>query len=143
MLAQSIDPLFDQTLTYLRSHLHPEWGDREPMDVFNRLMAKHIRPGGWTANTHMNIFPHQVRSRREQWGIDRLGQLRRGHPGVANPRTRLDGPIVIVEYEGAARLLDGNHRINTWVAMGDSALHDVHIHTIDETGQFVELPAVR
>ncbi len=113
------------------------------MDVFNRLIAKQVRPAGWTPNTHMNIYPHQVRSRREQWGMDRLGQLRRGHQGVAGPGTRLDGPIVIVEYEGATRLLDGNHRINTWAAMGDAALHAVHIHAIDGTGQFVELPAIR
>jgi hypothetical protein len=100
-----------------------EWGNRAPVDVFNRLMAKHVKSAGWTPNTHTNIRPEQVRSRREQWGVETLGQLRRDHQGVAGPRTRLDGPIVIVEYEGALRLLDGNHSINTWAAKGDLALH--------------------
>jgi hypothetical protein len=109
------------------------------MDVFNRLLAKHIRPDGWTPNTHMDIRPEQIRSRREQWGIDRLGLLPRGHHGMAGPGTRLDGPIVIVQYQGAMRLLDGSHRVNTWIAMRDPAQHSVHIHTIEGAGEFVEL----
>jgi hypothetical protein len=50
---------------------------------------------------------------------------------------------VIVEYQGAMRLLDGNHRINTWVAKGDADLRPVHIHTVEGAGQLVELPPVR
>jgi hypothetical protein len=91
----------------------------------------------------MNIRPDRVRSRRENWRIERLGQLRRGHPGVAGPLTRLDGPIVVVEYGGIVRLLDGNHRINTWVANGGSALHAVHVHAIEGTAEFVVLPALQ
>jgi hypothetical protein len=44
---------------------------------------------------------------------------------------------------GAMRLLDGNHRINTWVAKGDADLRPVHIHTVEGAGQLVELPPVR
>ena len=133
------DLILEQTLEALRPHVHPEWGDRNSMDVFNRLLAKHIRPDGWTANTHADIRPEQIRSRREQWGIDRLAQLPRGHPGVAGRDTRLDGPIVVFEYQGAMRLLDGSHRINTWVAIRDPAQHPVHIHTIEGDAQFVQL----
>ena len=138
----SEDLILDHTLACLRPHMHVEWGDREPLDVLGRLMAKHFRPAGWTQNTHLIIRRDQVRSRREQWGIARLGQLKRGHAAVAGPRTSLDGPIVVVEHEGVVRLLDGNHRINTWLGIRDSALHDVHIHTIEGTGGFVEVPGI-
>lgn len=114
------------TLAHLRPHLHRKWGDREPIDVFNRLLAKHVRPAGWTPNTHMNIGPARIRSRKERWLIDRLGQLTRGHRGVAGPYTRLGGPIIVVEFEGTVRLLDGSHRINTWVAMNDSGVSRVN-----------------
>lgn len=53
------DALLDQTLRWLQPHIHSEWDDREPMDVFNRLLAKNIRPDGWTPNTHLNIEPRR------------------------------------------------------------------------------------
>jgi hypothetical protein len=134
------DPVFDETLGFLRPHFHPECGDRNVLDVFNRLLAKNIKPAGWTKYTHMNITPEQIRSRREQWPMSELSRLPRGHAGVAGPWTRLDGPIVVVEYLGSKRLLDGSHRINTWVAAGDADLHPVHIHTIEGAGQDLELP---
>jgi hypothetical protein len=123
--------------------LHREWGDREPMDVFNRLMAKQVGLVGRTANTHTNFSPLEIRSRKEQWGTEALGQLTRGHGGIAGPRTRLDGPIVLVEYEGRVLVLDGNHRINTWVQKNDPGLHSVNIHTIGGPAYFVELAASR
>jgi hypothetical protein len=135
------DPILKETLTALRPHLHPEWGDRDEMDVFNRLVAKQIKPKGWTPNTHMDLRLEQISSRRDQWGVDRLSQLPRSHRGTAGPATRLDGPIVIVEIQGSMRVLDGSHRINTWVARGDSAQHTVHIHALKGTANFFELPA--
>ena len=49
------DDIFNLTLYCLRWHAHAKWGDSEPIDVFNRLLAKNIRPRGWTPNTHLNI----------------------------------------------------------------------------------------
>jgi hypothetical protein len=69
------------------------------------------------------------------------GRQRESHRGTAGPDTRLDGPVVIIEYQRSMRLLDGSHRINTWVARQDSAEHPVHIHTLKGTAKFVELPA--
>ena len=140
---QSSDPILEQTLGYLRNHLHAKWGDREPIDVLNRLLAKNIRPAGWTMYTHMDITPDRIRSRLEQWSVAELGRLTRGHAAVAHPLARLDVPIVVVEYQGAMRLLDGNHRINTWIARCDAELHAVHIHVIEGVGRPVELPPVR
>lgn len=137
------DPILGQTLACLRAHLHRKWGDREPIDVFNRLLAKNIRPTGWTPCTHANYQLSEIRSRREEWPTEKLGQLARGHSGLAGPRTRLDGPIIIVDFDLTLRVLDGNHRINTWVATGDSASHYVHIHTVEGALKFLELQPFR
>jgi hypothetical protein len=131
------DSLLDQSLNCLR-HLHPEWGDRTLLDVFNRLLAKNVTPPGWTKNTHFTFQPSQIRSRRETWTTDQLGKLDRGHSDASGDD--FDCPIVIVEYQGKQRVLDGNHRINRWVASGDARLHNVNIHTIDAIGQVVNLP---
>ena len=135
------DPIFEETLRHLLPHLHPEWGDRKPMDVFNRLLAKNVRAAGYTKHSHMDIAPSRICSRREQWGLIEFARLARGHLRAAGPFTRLDGPIVVVEYQGAMRLLDGNHRINTWLAKGDAEFHPVHIHTIQGAGRVIELPS--
>jgi hypothetical protein len=134
------DALLDQTLECLQAHHHREWGDREPMDVFNRLLAKNVRPDGWTPNTHLNINRGQISSRQEKWGIDKLAQLERGHSDPTG--ADFDCPIIVVEYEGRRRLLDGNHRINRWLAAHDPRLHDVNIHKAEGTGQLIELPPV-
>jgi len=131
--------VLDETLECLKSHLHGKWGDRSPLDVFNRLLAKNIRPPGWTPNTHANITRAQIISRKEQWTTDALGKLTRGH----NNSTGVDvpWPIVLAEYDGL-RVLDGNHRINRWVASNDAKSHSVHIHVVLGPIHFVELPSV-
>jgi hypothetical protein len=123
----------------LRNHFHQEWGDRYPLDIFKRLLAKSIRPSGWTTNTHLGIERHQVKSRREQWTTAALGSLPLGHGDASGDD--FGCPIIIAEYEGIGRLLDGNHRINRWLAAGDTRLHDVNIHTITGTAVFMDLPS--
>lgn len=137
----SDDQIFDQSLQCLRDHCHHEWGDRYPLDVFNRLLAKNIRPPDWTKNTHLNIQRNQVESRQEQWTTEALAKLPRGHTSSAG--VDVDCPIVIAVYEGVQRLLDGNHRINRWVEQGDLRPHEVNIHTIAGAGQFIERLPVR
>ena len=135
----SSDVILEQSLRCLWSHFHRDWGDRYPLDVFNRLLAKNIRPTGWTKNTHMNIEAHQISSRQEQWTTADLAKLPRGHSSSAG--MDVDCPVVVAEYDGVQRLLDGNHRINRWMAAGDTRLHDVNIHTVAGTADFVELPS--
>jgi len=132
------DTIFEQTLQCLWPHCHPEWGDRTPLDVFNRLIAKNVRPAGWTPHTHLDIQEHRVSSRQEHWTIAELGRLLRAHVGIADRDSA--SPIVLVEYEGMLRLIDGNHRINRWVAEADVRQHQVNIHSVAGVGQFVELP---
>lgn len=134
------DALLEESLQCLRAHLHPEWGDRNPLDVFNRLLAKNIRLSGCTTNTHLDITADQIRSRRERWTTETLGKLVRGHNSTAGQD--FGCPIIIAEYGGVQRVLDGNHRINRWVGAGDTRVHDVSIHAVSEAGAFIELPAV-
>ena len=134
------DALLEESLRCLRAHLRPEWGDRNPLDVFNRLLAKNIRPSGWTTNTHFDITADQIRSRRERWTTETLGKLVRGHNSTDGQD--FSCPIIIAEYGGVQRVLDGNHRINRWVGAGDTRVHDVNIHTLSAAGAFIELPAV-
>ena len=136
----SSNAIFDESLKCMWDHRHPQHGDREPLDVFNRLLAKNIRPSGWTDNTHLNIQPQQISSRREKWTTDALAKLPRGHGFTAGPHFHC--PLVIAEYEGKQRLIDGNHRINRWIEARDSSLHDVNIHRIVGIGELVILPAI-
>ena len=110
--------LFDESLRCLSAHCHPEWGDRHPFDVFTRLLAKNVRPAGWAPNTHLDIKPDQVSSRREQWTTAALGKLVRGHGSTAGQDFHC--PIIIAEYYGVQCVLDGNHRINRWVDARDT-----------------------
>jgi hypothetical protein len=139
-MATSEDAILDQSLNCLWAHRHLQWGDCVPLDVFNRLLAKNIRPSGWTPNTHLAIHPQQISSRREQWTTDALARLPSGHSSTAGED--FGCPIVVAEYLGQRRLLDGNHRINRWIEAGDTRLHNVNIHAIAGVGDFVELPAI-
>jgi hypothetical protein len=118
-------------------HFHPEWGDREPMDVFNRLLAKNLKPAGANKTTHANIRVEQISSRRERWSTAQLGMLHRGHSDPTG--VDISCPIVLAEYCGEQRVLDGNHRINRWLRARDERLHDVNIHAINGSAQFVDL----
>ena len=108
------------------------------MDVFNRLLAKDIRPPGWTKNIHADLQRQQITSRREQWATAALEALTRGHNSKAGDD--FGCPIILAEYQGI-RVLDGNHCINRWVASSDTRVHDVHIHTVADPVRFVDLPS--
>ena len=115
-------------------------GDSSSLDVFNRLLAKNIRPIGWIPNTHLDIKLNQVKSRQEEWTTDQLERLTRGHNDTSGKD--FDCPIIVAEYEGVRRLLDGNHRINRWIAARDTQLHKVNIHSIVGVGQFIVRPRI-
>jgi hypothetical protein len=136
---QCTDPILEQSLRVLRAHWHPEWGDRNLIDVFNRLLAKNVRPNG-TKFAHLDITLDRIRSRKERWSVEQLDALERKNRSDASGVDR-DIPVIVVEYEGI-RLVDGAHRINRWRDRGETGVHDVNIHTVDGTGKFVELPAL-
>ncbi len=135
----SID-ILGVSLHCLMQHCHPEWGDRDGLDVFNRLLAKNPKPNGWTLTTHLSFQRNEIHSRREQWTTEALGRLVRGNPDARG--IDIPCPIILAEYEGAQRVPDGNHRINRWVAALDARSHDLHIHTVRGYAHFVSLPPV-
>jgi len=135
------DTILEQTMQCLMWHIHPEWGDRNSLDVINRLLAKKLRPEGWETNMHLDIGPHQVHSRQEQWTIDKLEKLSRDHSSRGGDD--FGCPIIIIEYESKQYLLDGNHRVNRWIKTRDPNPHDINIHTISGGGQFTVLPAIQ
>jgi len=123
------DEILHETLQWLRAHTLTKWGDQNPWDAFNRLLAKNIKAPGWKNGDHMDIQPHQIRSHREKRSTDELTRFLRGHDRV-NPQ-RTDCPIIVAVYEGEERLLDGNNRINYWVKQGNTEDHDVNVHVIE------------
>ena len=135
------DSVLDQSLTCLRFHLRPEWGDRNELDVLNRLLAKKIQPDGWTTNTHSTVRFDQISSRVEKWTSKDLGKLRRGHGSTFGED--FECPIIVVEFDGQRLLLDGNHRINRWLEKHDNREHAVNIHTITGDVEMMELPPLR
>lgn len=135
------DDVLHQTLRALHAHLHPEWGDRTGLDVFGRLLAKHVKPADWTANTHLDVREVHIASCAEEWSIDALAQIPRAHGGLLWFESL--EPIIIADFEGQLRLLDGNHRINTWAARRQAGSYLVHIHVVSGDVRFVERQAVQ
>jgi hypothetical protein len=136
-LANVADPILRESLCCLLTHFHPKWGDREPLDVLNRLLAKNLGRAGPYKTGHTTARLEQISSRREHWTTADLGRLRRGHSDLGG--VDIACPIVLLEYAGETRVLDGNHRINRWVRANDSRTHAVNIHTIAESVDVVNL----
>ncbi|MCZ6763027.1 MAG: hypothetical protein O7C03_08485 [Gammaproteobacteria bacterium] len=122
------DRILDESIYWLSAHFHPEWGDRVPFDVFNRLLAKNIRPRDWKNTDHMDIRVDQISSERQSRSTAELSQFDRPHAGDKPKKT--DCPIIVAVYDGVERLLDGNTRINYWVKIGAAGGHTVHVHHI-------------
>jgi hypothetical protein len=134
-----MDEILTVSLKCLECHLHPEWGDQNRLDVFNRLLAKYLKQSDHTMNTHTNVREQQIESRKEVWSTDKLGKLKRFHNSEAGVDVKC--PIILAEYMGLYAL-DGNHRINRWVANKDTRQHPVHIHTITGPIDFTEKPSI-
>lgn len=132
------DRIFYETLMALRWHYHPEWGDRAEFDVVTRLLAKNIKREGCTKYDHEPITVEQVRSRREYRTTEQLSQLSVGHS--RDKPQHLGGPIIVFDYEGEERLLDGNTRINYWLQSGNTEGHLVHVHWVDPVKSSEETP---
>ena len=64
-LAKVADPLLRESLCCLLAHFHPEWGDRWPLDVLNRLVAKNLGRAGPNKTGHSDLREEQITSRKE------------------------------------------------------------------------------
>ena len=132
------DRIFYETLMALSWHYHPEWGDRAEFDVLTRLLAKNIKRDGWTKYDHVPVKVEQVQSRREFRTTKQLSQLSIAH--TRDKPQHLGGPIIVFDYEGEERLLDGNTRINYWLQTEDTDPHLVHVHWVDPVSPREETP---
>lgn len=63
--------------------------------------------------------------RWEAWPWERVTVSERKHAD-AGPR-RVEGPLVVVQFRGRELLVDGTHRVNTWLAGEHPAVLDVLI----------------
>jgi hypothetical protein len=129
------DLLIRKAFYCLLDHFKPEMGDKVPIDTFNRLLAKNIRPPGWKDVTHTNVTISQISARHERRTTQALAALPRGHNYTNG--VDVECPIVIAEYQGQ-RLLDGNHRVNRWASANDQRLHEVIILSVDGVVGFKE-----
>ena len=138
-LTEVSDPILRESLQCLLDHFHPDWGDRGPLDVLNRLLAKNLKPPGACKNTHTSFRLDQISARRDEWATRSLAKLRRGHDDPSG--IDVPCPIILVEYDGETRVIDGNHRINRWHNTGDTRNHAVNILKITGAAIFVVLPS--
>ena len=94
-----------------------KWHNKETdrcIDTLNRLWRKHIEvngPNGEVLLDMPTLTEEMLTVRAEQWPIDRLESLRRGHTR-ANPL--FFPPIVILSWFERDFLIDGNTRVNFW-----------------------------
>ncbi len=123
--------VLEDTLYWLKFHVWRELGDRTPLDVFKRLLAKKIKAPDWKDTDHYPVARHQIRSYREKRTTEEIARLSRGHDKL-QPMTR-GGPIIIAVLDDQERLLDGNTRINLWISQGNTDQHDVNVHIVETT----------
>jgi hypothetical protein len=137
------DEILDATLACFNPwHQQRQWGDRNALDAFCRLLAKNAIGRPWLKNLHLTIQTSQIRSERVmRTTVDLASAFVPGHRRD-NPEN-VDAPLIVAVYMGRERLLDGNTRINYWLRNGDNSPHIVHVHHIAGLGELVLLPPVK
>ena len=112
MTGTDVSKLWDEALSLL--DFHRKASDATPVDVVNRLVCERI--AGALA---VRLGPNTCAIREDYWPIDRLASTERKHQ-CDTPRHMIE-PVIVVEYEGHALLIDGNNRVNEWLARGGNA----------------------
>ena len=62
--------------------------------------------------------------RRERWSFEQLKRLKTGHEERNDCQIE---PLILIEWEGRTVVIDGNHRLNGWVADSDGRSRNVII----------------
>lgn len=99
------------------------------MSTLNRLFQGNVAHVYKELGFQRCVFhAHRIILQKECWSTKKLSALRRCHA-----RKKVGGdkklPIVLVRLNGRDHLIDGNTRINYWVAAHDKKMHDVIIVT--------------
>lgn len=128
------DAILEQTL-YLLGRDHGNTGKKDGLFEFNRLLTKSILGRAPLLEELLNFSKDEIVSFQYQWPTARLAEIKSNQEMSHDrfvPRTEcgINSPVIIAEYRGVLRLLDGSNRINMWVLHGDITLHDVNLHQI-------------
>jgi hypothetical protein len=77
--------------------------------ALDRVAAKCIHRDGLSFNESNCLV------REEMLTLDQLEKLKRHHQGVGIHRLYENQPIIVLIFESNRIVIDGNHRVNTWV----------------------------
>lgn len=116
------DALWRQLEKALSHHRKVRLNERTGIDVFNRLFREHAKRDGLADIPVLN--PSTCSIRLESWTVKQIGASVRAKHTRAEPM-RLDGPLIMVERSEYRYLIDGNNRLNYWMASGDEVGRDV------------------
>lgn len=89
--------------------LKPKATDPSPKACLNRLVRERI---SGRAPPEVNEITATIR--RESWTLEQLQALERKHERVNDKDD--NRPLVVVKYGDRKLLIDGNHRLNRWLA---------------------------
>jgi len=114
------DDLWDQVYAAFEAHRLPT--DPSAQAALNRIAAKCLR-----SEEVKSFDPSNCGLRQELLSAEDLRTLERYHQKT-NPQ-RTHDPIVVLEFEGRRLVVDGNKRVNKWVADATSQLRSAIIIT--------------
>lgn len=103
------DPSLWREVERVVSH-HQKISDPTPFDALNRLFREYFRG----RKDVPNLGKDNCRVRMEKLGWKELDRIVRKDKKTRNPR-HVGDPIVVVEFDGQAYLVDGRRRVNQCV----------------------------
>lgn len=98
--------------------LKPKPTDSSPDACLNRLVRERI-----SGRAPAEVNENTATIRKELWTLEQLESLDRKHDRVNDMDD--NRPLVVVKYGDRKLLIDGNHRVNRWLAGRSDSLHEV------------------
>ena len=95
------------------------------IDTLNRLWRKNVQArhaGGEALLDIPTVRDDMLMVSAEQWSLQKLAAVPRGHARAA---PQFFGPVVILDWFERFFLLDGNTRVNFWLAHKNEGPHAV------------------
>ena len=112
--AAMVDNLWQIVETALKAH-HRSGRDRAYLFSLNRIFHKYVKRDGLESVPLLSDQTCEITRRIVDRG--ELARLELYH-SIGKPN-RQDGPIVVVELEGVRYVVDGNNRLNQWLATNE------------------------
>ena len=92
--------------------------DASPSACLNRLVRERI-----SSRTPADVNENTATIRKERWTLEQLQALERKHDRTNDKDD--NRPLVVVKYGDRILLIDGNHRVNRWLAARARAQREV------------------